>query len=136
MSRFLIVTNIFPPMIGGPATFADRLGHALSGRGHEVTVVCSSEQPVDPADRTRPFRVHRVSTRNRYVYEVMVRVALARAFLRHQRILVIGLEGYVLDVVRAIPRRYVLRIPGDTVWEAARNYGVSALRFDEFQSAR
>jgi glycosyltransferase involved in cell wall biosynthesis len=136
MSRFLIVTNIFPPMIGGPATFADRLGHALAGRGHEVTVVCSSEQPVDPADRTRPFRVHRVSTRNRYVYEVMVRVALARAFLRHQRILVIGLEGYVLDVVRAIPRPYILRIPGDTVWEAARNYGVTASRFDEFQSAR
>lgn len=136
MSRILLVTNIFPPTIGGPATFADRLGHALAGRGHKVTVVCSSEQPRDPADRNRPFRVHRVSTRNRYAYEVKVRVALARAFLLHQRILVIGLEGYVLDVVRAIPRRFILRIPGDTAWEAARNHGVSALRFDEFQAAR
>jgi glycosyltransferase involved in cell wall biosynthesis len=136
MARILVVTNIFPPLIGGPATFADRLGHVLAGRGHDVTVVCSSDQASDPGDRSRPFRVRRVSLRNRYLYEVNVRATLVQTFLRHHRILVIGLEGYVLDVVRLIPRRYILRVPGDTVWESARNYGVSALRFDAFQEAK
>lgn len=133
MSRILIVTNIFPPLIGGPATFADRLGHVLAARGHRVTVVCSSTDPIDPADRDRPFRVVRVSTRNRYVYEVQVRAALVREFLTHKQILVAGLENYVLDAVRLVPRRYILRVPGDTVWESARNYGVTTDGFVAFQ---
>ncbi|MDX2157462.1 MAG: glycosyltransferase family 4 protein [Hyphomicrobiaceae bacterium] len=133
MSRVLIVTNIFPPLIGGPATFADRLGHVLASRGHKVTVVCSSIDAIDPADSRRPFRVVRVSTRNRYAYEVKVRATLARELLSHNRILVAGLESYILDAGRIAPRRYVLRVPGDVVWESARNYGVATQGFDEFQ---
>lgn len=133
MSRILIVTNIFPPLIGGPATFADRLGHVLTAGGHRVTVVCSSTEAADAGDKTRPFRVVRVATRNRYAYEVKVRAALAREFLSHNRILVAGLEPYVLDATRVVPRRYILRVPGDTVWESARNYGVTTSGFDTFQ---
>ncbi|MGE3917313.1 MAG: glycosyltransferase family 4 protein, partial [Hyphomicrobiaceae bacterium] len=33
------------------------------------------------------------------------------------------------------PRRYILRVPGDTVWEAARNYGVTTLPYADFQEA-
>jgi hypothetical protein len=43
MERILLVTNIFPPHIGGPASFIDWLGHALSQKGYRVTVVCSSD---------------------------------------------------------------------------------------------
>lgn len=135
MSRILIATNIFPPLIGGPATFADRLAHVLAGRGHKVTVVCSSSAATDPGDAARPFRVVRVSTANRYVYEVKIRAALVREFATHKRILVAGLESYVLDAARIVPRRYVLRVPGDTVWESARNYGVTTLPYAAFQDA-
>lgn len=135
MSRILIASNIFPPLIGGPATFADRLAGVLARRGHAVTVVCSSGTLTDPGDAARPFRVVRVPTGNRYLYEVKVRAALVRAFLAHSRVLVAGLEPYVLDAVRVVPRRYILRIPGDTVWESARNYGVTSLGFDDFQNS-
>lgn len=134
MTRILIVTNIFPPLIGGPATFADRLGHVLGSRGHVVTVVCSSNARSDPSDAARCFRVVRVSTANRYAYEANVRMALVRQFLTHRRILVAGLEPYVLDAVRVVPRSYILRVPGDTVWENARNYGVTTDSFDAFQA--
>jgi glycosyltransferase involved in cell wall biosynthesis len=133
VTRILIVTNIFPPLIGGPATFADRLGHVLGGRGHAVTVVCSSSTRSDPSDAKRPFRVVRISTANRYAYEANVRVALVRQLLTHRRILVAGLEPYVLDAVRVVPRSYIIRVPGDTVWESARNYGVTTDGFDAFQ---
>lgn len=135
MPRILIVTNIFPPLIGGPASFADRLAGVLARQGHKVSVVCSSAAPTDPGDADRPFRVVRVPMANRYVYEVKVRVALVRAFLTHSRILVAGLEPYVRDATRVVPRRYILRIPGDTVWESARNYGVTSVGFDAFQNA-
>lgn len=133
MARILLITNIFPPHIGGPASFIDRLAHALSGRGHDVTVVCSSDAPTDWRDRERPFRVRRVCLANRYLYEVRVRLVLAQELARHSRILVNGLESYVDDVARIVPRRYVLKIVGDTVWETARNAGLTTLDFDTFQ---
>lgn len=132
-ARILLVTNIFPPQIGGPATFIDRLGHALAGRGHRVTVVCTSSGPSDPDDAARPFRVRRVSFANRYLYEVNVRRVLTQAFVGHRNIVVNGLEAYVADVVRVVPRRYILKIVGDSVWEMARNYGVTIQTFEAFQ---
>lgn len=134
-ARILLVTNIFPPQIGGPATFIDRLGHALAARGHRVTVVCTSSGASDPSDDARPFRVRRVSFANRYLYEVNVRRVLTQAFLAHRNILVNGLESYVADVVRLVPRRYILKIVGDSVWEMARNYGVTTETFDAFQAS-
>jgi glycosyltransferase involved in cell wall biosynthesis len=135
MARILLVTNIFPPIIGGPATFADRLATRLAERGHSVRVLCSSNAATDPGDQSRRFRVLRVSMANRYLYEVMVRLKLLREFLIHRRILVIGLEPYVLDVARLLRRRYMLRLPGDTVWESAKHYGLYAGTHADFLAA-
>ena len=37
--RILISAGIFPPDIGGPATYADKLSKELALRGHEVAVL-------------------------------------------------------------------------------------------------
>jgi glycosyltransferase involved in cell wall biosynthesis len=132
--RILLVTNIFPPIIGGPATFIDGLAHELAHRGHEVSVVCSSEGP-DPEDAGRPFRVIRCDIGNRYAYEVKVRAVLVRELARHRTVLVNGLETYVEPIARRLRRRYVLKVVGDPVWETARNLGRTALTFDDFQAS-
>lgn len=132
--RILLVTNIFPPIIGGPATFIDGLAHELAARGDDVTVVCSSEGTGDEDDSSRPFRVIRCDIRNRYVYEVRVRAVLARELATHRTVLVNGLETYVEPIARRLRRRYVLKVVGDPVWETARNQGLTMLQFDEFQA--
>src|SRR3712207_3854546 len=67
--RVLLITEIFPPDIGGPATFISELGHALHRLGHQVTVVCTADTLDPSGDRQYPFRVRRVlragSLRNR-----------------------------------------------------------------------
>src|SRR5882672_9079462 len=133
MSNVLLVTNIFPPDIGGPATFIDRLGHSLAGRDHRVTVVCSSQGSRHDSDRERPFAVRRVNFTKRERYEVLVRMRLALEMARHRLIFVNGLERYVAEVNRVTRRPYVLKIVGDTVWETARNRGMTRLSIDEFQ---
>jgi glycosyltransferase involved in cell wall biosynthesis len=133
MARLLLVTNIFPPLIGGPATFIDRLAHSLAARDHDVTVVCSSSQRRDGSDATRPFTVRRVSLASRERYEVFVRLRLAAEMARHRLIFVNGLDGYVAQVNRVLRKRYVLKIVGDTVWETARNRGLTTLSIDDFQ---
>jgi glycosyltransferase involved in cell wall biosynthesis len=136
MSKVLLVTNIFPPEIGGPATFIDRLAHSLAGRDHRVTVVCSSQGAKHASDRERPFVVRRVNVASRERYEVLVRMRLAMEMARHRLIFVNGLERYVAEVNRVTRRPYVLKIVGDTVWETARNRGMTNLSIDEFQVDR
>lgn len=133
MTRILLVTNIFPPHIGGPATFIDQLGHALARSGHRVTVVCSSNGPTEPSDVRRPFRVRRVLRRNMIIHELNVQVILMQEMLRHTHVLVNGLERQAYQVAKRLGRRYVLKVVGDTVWETARNAGLTTLSIDEFQ---
>jgi glycosyltransferase involved in cell wall biosynthesis len=132
--RVLLVTNIYPPMIGGPASFIDRLAHRLAARGDRITVVCSSDSPTDPGDAARPFRVVRICLRVREWYEIKVRLVLLWQMLRHRLVLVNGLESYAAQIARLTGRRYVLKIVGDNVWETARNRGTTVLGIDEFQS--
>jgi phosphatidylinositol alpha-1,6-mannosyltransferase len=59
--RLLVLTPDFPPARGGVQYLLDRLASGLSG-GHDVRVVTMA-QPGDRAwDRTRPYRVARVSS--------------------------------------------------------------------------
>lgn len=133
MRPVLLVTNIFPPHIGGPATFIDRLGYALAERGHQVTVVCVSDKATDPGDSARPFRVRRVHGSYRIVREIKARMILAREFFHHTLILVNGLEYPSYQVGAHLGRSYVLKVVGDNVWETARGGGHTALSIDEFQ---
>jgi glycosyltransferase involved in cell wall biosynthesis len=134
MAKVLLVTDIFPPQIGGPATFIDRLARSLAMRDHNVTVVCSSPQRRDPSDAERPFTVQRVSLASRERYEAMVRLRLAVEMARHRLIFVNGLERYVAEVNQVVRRPFVLKIVGDTVWETARNRGLTHLAIDDFQT--
>ncbi len=135
MAKILLISNIFPPLIGGPATFIDRLAKVLAARGHTVTVVCSGEggKPAEGYDSERPFTIRRVDTGNRYVYEIKIRVVLLWELLRHKHILVNGLEGYLVPFARLLGRRYILKIVGDYVWEQGRNWGIVTDTFEAFQ---
>jgi glycosyltransferase involved in cell wall biosynthesis len=130
--KCLLVTNIFPPAIGGPATFMDLLAHKLLNLGHEVSVVCSSEGDVAPLPR--PFPVYRANLAKRYSYEIKIRALLLAQLAQHSHILINGLESYAFPICRLLGRKPILKIVGDSAWERARNLGVTTLSIDEFQS--
>ena len=52
--RVLIVSGIWPPDVGGPASHAPEVAEFLLGRGHSVEVVTTAEAP--PAQRAYPVR--------------------------------------------------------------------------------
>ena len=58
--RILIVTGIFPPDIGGPATYVPQIATALAERGHQLTVLTLCDD-VDVHDNAYPFRVVRLA---------------------------------------------------------------------------
>lgn len=132
-TKILLVTDIFPPEIGGPATFIDRLACHLAAAGVRVTVVCASWAATHPDDVARPYRVRRV-IRRRGWFSLELRLTLLWEMIWHRCILVNGLEFQAQQMANFTGRDFVLKIVGDTVWETARNRGETLLDIDQFQT--
>jgi len=60
--RILMVTPSFYPAIGGVETHVRRVSEALSGRGHQVSVLTHSEEPGE--EELGPITVHRLPRTN------------------------------------------------------------------------
>ena len=119
--RVLITSPVFPPDLGGPATYVPSLGRFLVERGHEVRVVafCSDPQP-----KGYPFGVETItggSLPGRYL----------RAFWRVLRVAGWADVVYVQEhlallhvlAARLRGRRVVIRIMVDGAWEIAHRKG-------------
>ena len=131
--KILLTTGIFPPDIGGPATYVPFMAEALVRNGHDVTVVCLADDPQASPGRY-PFRLVRLPRREpRFA-------RLARTVLRLAREgrgadVVFG-NGLLLEVGLAaamLRAPLVLKVVGDWAWERATNAGATSRRFEEFQ---
>jgi glycosyltransferase involved in cell wall biosynthesis len=61
--RVLIGADTFPPNINGAAFFAERLARGLAGRGHDVHVVCPSDDGPARREQRDGYTIHRVRSR-------------------------------------------------------------------------
>ncbi|MDR7555336.1 MAG: glycosyltransferase family 4 protein [Armatimonadota bacterium] len=129
--QLAIVTGIYPPDIGGPASHAADLRSALRNRGHTVEVVTLAD-----ADRAaRSDGVIRLPRRWPWPRRI---VAAARAVVRVRPDVIYGVGMHETAALAAILARcpLVLRVPGDHAWERAWRLGLTSLSFEEFQRAR
>ena len=130
--RLCIITGIFPPDIGGPATYVSRLAASLLEQGHEVCVVTLGDDA-----QTWPFPVWRVSRKLPLLARL---VWLFFALLRHGRNYHVwyinGLELPAILAGKLLRKRLVMKIVGDHAWERAMNQGLTADSIDVFQQAR
>ena len=119
--RVLITSPVFPPDLGGPATYVPSLGRFLVERGHEVRVLafCS-----DPAPEGYPFPVETISRGS-------LPVRYLRAFWRVLRTAGWADVVYVQEhlallhvlAARLRMRRVVIRIMVDGAWEISHRKG-------------
>lgn len=127
-----MITGIFPPDIGGPATYVSRLAQALHQQGHAVRVVTLGENA--PA---LPFPVTRISR----AYPLPLRlVILFFALLRHgwrsEVWYVNGLELPAVLAGKILRKRMIMKIVGDYAWERAMNNRLTTAAIDDFQQQR
>ena len=133
--KILIVTGIFPPDIGGPASYVPRIARALIGRGHHVEVITLADENVIVGRPDDEFPVHRIARQTSKLARVPRTVALLRSLGRDAD--VIYGNGLILEtMLAAITLRapVVVKVVGDTVWERARNAGRRE-DLDAFQTA-
>jgi glycosyltransferase involved in cell wall biosynthesis len=133
--RLLIVTGIFPPDRGGPASYVPRIGAALARRGHRVEVICLSDRR-DHDDTAYPFRLHRIPRDLFWPLRVALTVlTIWRAAWRHDLVYVNGLGAESALAALLAGKRTVHKIVGDYAWERAVGRSWFGGTLDEYQVA-
>ncbi|MFA5129309.1 MAG: glycosyltransferase family 4 protein [Patescibacteria group bacterium] len=139
--KILLATGIYPPDIGGPATYTRAIARALNESGHEITVICYADKiNVNISDEEK-FKVLRVSReqsrRARYrEYE-------EEAYKIAQCVDIVYLQGPVSEGypgTRAAQRAgkpTVMKVVGDYAWEMYMQSGSGKKELlDEFITHR
>lgn len=127
-----LITGIFPPDIGGPATYVSRLAQSLSQENHHVTVITLGNETIE-----FPFPVKRISRTSPLPLRLMlVFLALLRYGWRSEVWYINGLELPAVLAGKLLRKRLVMKVVGDHAWERAMNQGVTTDLIDDFQSRR
>jgi glycosyltransferase involved in cell wall biosynthesis/SAM-dependent methyltransferase len=131
--RIVLVTGIFPPEIGGPATHAADLVEELSARGHRVTVLTLSD---DQHTRSEPGLIRYPRAWPWPFRLSMVAWWLVRSRRDYDVVYATGMHSAAVAGARAAGRPVVLKVVGDPAWERGSRLGLTAEGFDEFRPAR
>lgn len=121
----MITTGIFPPDIGGPATYVPRFGDFLSSNGFKVEIVTLSEKMATNSSHF-PFSVQRIKRSRRRSLRMIITVASIAKKLKTADYLFCN--GLYLETALAMRLSFfnghsLVKIVGDPVWERARNRG-------------
>lgn len=127
MKRVVITTGIFPPDIGGPATFIPKFGEFLSSHNLDVVVVTLSED-ASVQNHDYPFKVIRIRRSIKRWVRIIVTVTRIASEMRKTEFLFCN--GLYLETALALrfslfKGRSLVKIVGDPVWERNRNHGLT-----------
>ena len=129
----LVVSGIWPPDVGGPASHAPDVAAFLAERGHGVTVLTTAGAP--PADETYP--VHWIDRRlPKGVIHLRTGVEVARLARAADVVYTTGMFGRSAGGAALARRPYVIKLTADPAFERARRRGMIGGDVDEFQRAR
>lgn len=133
--KFLLISNIFPPDIGGPATYVSRMARDLYQRGHSVQLVVCAEDPAIRDDY--PFPVRRVSRRTFVPLRMAIVLFWVLWYARKTDLVYVnGLEAPGVLGAKLTRRPAALKVVGDFAWEYAVRHGWTNDGIDRFQTKR
>jgi glycosyltransferase involved in cell wall biosynthesis len=131
--KVVVVSGIWPPDVGGPASHAPDVADFLHERGHVVEVVTTAVRP--PAERAYP--VIAVPRSLPPGVRHLRGAALVRARARRaDAVYTTGMFGRSFAGATAAGRPYVLKLTADPAFERARRRGIVAGDVDAFQESR
>ncbi len=134
--RVCIVTGVFPPQTGGPATYAAQLAEGLEFRGHETSVIAYGSAGLQTlgvwrVDERQPLLVKLASA----AWLAFGRAGAADVVLATDPIIA-GIPAVLAARLRGKP--FVLRLVGNFAWENAVRLGwiASGMNVETFQRTR
>ena len=130
--RVLVVSGIWPPDVGGPASHAPEVAAFLRSRGHEVEVVTTASA----APAVAAYPVHWVlRSLPPGVRHARGAAEVARWARGVDVVYTTGMLGRSSSGARLARRPYVLKLTADPAFERARRRGLAAGDVDDFSAA-
>jgi glycosyltransferase involved in cell wall biosynthesis len=128
--KVLIVSGIWPPDVGGPASHAPDVAQFLRSRGHEVEVVTTADTPPAP----RPYPVRAVPRHYRAGVRHYRGAALVRRRARDVDVVyTTGMFGRSAVGSAMARTPYVVKLTADPAFERSRRRGFVEGNVDDFQ---
>lgn len=130
--KITITSGIFPPDIGGPASYVPKMALELSARGHEVSVLCMSDEVKNKT--AYPFEVKRIRrSMFKPVRSILLVCSIWRMCRKSHLVYINGLsfEAFLAALIARKPA--IHKIVGDYAWERARNREWFQGTIDEYQ---
>jgi glycosyltransferase involved in cell wall biosynthesis len=126
----LIVSGIWPPDVGGPASHAPEVAAYLRSHGHEVEVVTTA----DSAPGREDYPVHWVSrTRPVGLRHVLALSAIARRAAASDVVYTTGMFGRSSLGALLARTPFVVKLTADPAYERARRFGLWRGSLEGFQ---
>jgi glycosyltransferase involved in cell wall biosynthesis len=130
--KVVVVSGIWPPDVGGPASHAPDVARFLAGRGHDVEAVTTAT--TSPA--SEPFPVHWASRRlPKGVLHVRTAALVRTRARRADVVYTTGMFGRSAAGALAARRPYVVKLTADPAFERARRRGLVTGDVEAFQRA-
>lgn len=131
--NILITVGIFPPDIGGPASFVPKISDFLIENGHNVKIICLSEVGnIHTEDNLDVIRIKR--SNNLPIRWIKTIYQIVKNGRRSDLIFVngLGVESAIANLI--LQKQLIRKIVGDPVWERAYNKKRTTDSFDDFQN--
>jgi glycosyltransferase involved in cell wall biosynthesis len=133
--KVLIVTGVFPPDHGGPASYVPAIATALAQR-HKILGIITLSNELNHEDYAYPFPVVRIRRRqNKLLRRIQVIKTIHKLASNAD---VVYLNGLVLEGIVACKiignKPVVIKVVGDLIWETARNKGITQDSIETFQT--
>ena len=131
-----LVTGIFPPDVGGPASYVPRIADALIEKGWNVRVICLADSPEEPYPPLA-YPVLRIRRSLPKLWRALkVFFAVYQAARQSSLIYVHGLFLESCFAGRLTGVSVICKVVGDEAWERARNRHWFDQTLDAYQTAR
>jgi glycosyltransferase involved in cell wall biosynthesis len=128
-NQVLLISSIFPPQVGGPAIFTSRFSEWLIE--NKVTVKILSYTSDNTVSSNK---IHLVSLKTRRFLALLKFICLIKKY-SNKETLILSNGAFVETHLACLftKRKYVVKIPGDPVWEFSTNRKWTSSSIEEFQ---
>ena len=128
--KVLVVSGIWPPDVGGPASHAPAVASFLHERGHEVEVVVTADGPPEPCPYAVCWTSRRLPKGVRHLHSL---VLIARHAYRADVVYTTGMFARSGIAARLTRTPYVVKLTGDPAFERLRARGAVGGDVESFQ---
>ncbi len=133
LKSITLTTGIFPPDIGGPASFIPIFASLLTQKGINVEVITLSDEVQD--DSNLPYKVVRISRKiKKPLRDFLVIKAIVNSAKNSDLIFSNTLAFESAIASKISEKKLVQKIVGDLAWERANGSGRFKGRLDEYQT--